>query len=169
MHVQLRRLYLLLSLVPTLALHAAGVSFAPDGWLVGTEFPGKPQIATTRDAGVTQTVATFDAGPSSFIAIRVQLVAEVPKDRVASTYDLGRDSMLLSMDAQLVREEKITIAGHEGRKYLIEAKSKQHRAETHVVVIGNELYSFSFATNDALTQPVAVTFFKKMKAVGKGR
>lgn len=154
---------ILLLLFAVGSLHAAPFT-TPDGWLLSTEFPSEPKVSPARTAGdVVQTTAICDGGSSAFIVIRAEYPAEIPKENIGSVYDAGRDAMLKSMSADLVREEKITIGGYEGRHYVVEAKSRTRRAESKVVIIGSELYQVMFATKEALGTKAAVIFFSKIE------
>lgn len=157
------RARILAFLLAAATLHAAPFN-TPDDWTLGVEFPSQPKISPKQPAGeVLQTTAICDSGSSAFIAIRTEYSSDIPTANIAAMYDRGRDAMLKAMSADLVSEEKIVIGGHEGRRYVLEAKNGTRRAESRVVLIGNELYQFMFATKAALDARVAVTFFSTIE------
>jgi hypothetical protein len=159
---------LALFLSTTLLVHAAPF-FAPPGWKLGTEFPSTPRLSPAQTAGeVVQTGAVCEDSTGFYIALCARYPVDIPKANLASIYDSGRDAMLSSMSADLVKEEKITIAGHEGRRYVIKGKGQSQQADSRFVVIGNEVYSFMFATSkEPLNPPAAAAFLGKIRAAKK--
>ena len=60
----------------------------------------------------------------------------------------------------LKSEEKITICGHEGRRYVLESKDGQRVTEQRVVIIGNEPFGFvSERPTSNSVSAAAKTFF----------
>jgi hypothetical protein len=155
----------ILPLVFTVAvLHAASFK-TPDDWAFGIEFPFQPKISTKRPPGeVLQTTAACDARSSAFIARRDEYFGDIPKQNIVAVYDGSRDMLLKAMSANLLSEEKVTIGGYEGRRYVIESNDRTKRGECRIFLVGNELYQFMFATNDALGTKEAVKFFGSIEA-----
>ena len=145
-------------------LNAAPFS-TPSDWKLVTEFPSQPRIIPGRLVGdVTITTAICDLGSSAFIAIRGQYAAGIQHENVADFYNIGRDAMLKSMSADLIKEETITVGGHVGRRYVVEAKNRKKRAESWSILIGNESYQFMFGTKDSIENIDAAEFFKKIRS-----
>jgi hypothetical protein len=143
----MKHLCVLFALCASIA-HGAD-KFFPEGWLLGTEFPDTPRLsAPTTEEGFISTTAVYeDRSTGAFLATRTVYPQVLPAEMIESAFTAARDGMITSMEAKLLSEEHYAIEGHEARRYILEARLKNRRADVRVIVIQNEMYLFLFATS----------------------
>lgn len=138
----------LLLLIPLLALslRADPVFFQPKGWALGTDFPQAPTTSEkktpTPRGDVVELRAALENDGKVFAVERVLYPITIPAGKRDNAYEGGKRGLLRTTPGTLKVEEKITIAGHEGRRYVVERHDGERTMEVHVVIVGNELYQF---------------------------
>ncbi|HEY8994794.1 MAG TPA: hypothetical protein VIM71_09045 [Lacunisphaera sp.] len=161
----MKRLFLLPFLV--VALHAQPAFYQPDGWALGTEFPGTPKASEKRgkmpQGELVELRAYFEKGGEVYAVERVLYPIPLPPEKHDVGYEGGKRGMLRANPGVIKSEEKISICGYEGRRYLVERKNGARLTDHRVVIVGNEVYQFAYErfTKDEAS-PASEAFFSKI-------
>ena len=160
-------LSLFLAFQASALLQAAPTLYHPEGWTLGTEFPGEPEPSKNRipvpGGEIIEFRAGFQRGDEIFIVIRVQFPSPIPPERYEAGYEGGKAMMQQSTPRMIKTEEKIKIGGQEGRRYVLESKDGLRLTDHRAVIIGNEAYQFIYE-RPANQKPSAAgeAFFSKI-------
>lgn len=107
------------------------------------KFPAKPKEQTQRAQGLTIITYTFEEKDGVMAVAYLDFPASVslsPKN-INSSFNNGRDAMLRTMDAKLLKEDKITLQGkYPGREIKAEVPSKASEMYTSMYLVDNRLY-----------------------------
>jgi hypothetical protein len=127
--------------------HADPVLFHPEGWTLGVEFPNAParndKTVSTKRGDQVWTRAECK-GETEILALERTLQPDaVRAEKLDLAYEHGKASLLNFLSGSLKSEEKIVIAGREGRRWIIEHQKKSRVLEFRVVSIGREFYVFT--------------------------
>lgn len=161
----MKRLLLLPMIV--VALHAEPAFYHPEGWTLGTEFPSKPKASEKRtkvpQGEVIELRAYFEKDGEVYAVERVLYPVLLPPERRDAGYEGGKRGMLRMNPGVIRAEERVSICGHEGRRYLVERKNGTRLTDHRVVIVGNEVYQFIYErfTKD-IASPASEAFFSQI-------
>ena len=129
-------------------LRAEPTLYQPEGWALGTKFPAQPAVSEHKtsvpDGEIVELRASVVQDDELYFVERTLLPIQLAPERHDAIYAGGRDYMQQQNPRVLKSEEKITVCGHEGRRYVLESKDGQHVTEQRTVIIGNELFGFVY-------------------------
>lgn len=157
-------------LLLAVSLQAQPVFVQPKGWMLGTEFPAKPnkeeeeKRTKTPKGDMVENQVAYEKDGEVFGFQRTRYPLQIPKDRLAAAYDGGKRGMLRARPGNILSEETITISGYEARRYIVDSNEGTRLRDHRVVIIGDEVYQFVYERfKDAKDSPTAKAFFEKIR------
>lgn len=154
---------LVASMLATL-VRAEPLFIKPEGWALGTVFPGEPKQSESREpkpeGDIVQSQLTYESGSVAYGVTRIHHPVPIPKGRIPAAYDGARNGMLRTMGGTLISEKQIEILGREARRYIISVKDDAYTCELRLLIIGDALYLFMhLRPREELSPAEAAAFF----------
>ena len=150
------------------SLFAEPTWYQPPGWKLGTTIPAQPEDVSENKIPVPQGEIVESRmgvrqGDDIFIIDRVHFPSPIPPGNLDAAYQGGIESMQRGKPQDILNEEKISIGGHEGRRWTLRSKEGLRETELHAVIIGDEAYEFIYERPAKQTSSAAAdAFFSKI-------
>lgn len=163
-------LSLLLGLLPLVG--AAGttavVYSTPPGWDLTAAFPTAPKVESAEEQSpigrIKKVTTTSGAGRETFIMVQMVLSYTAPKDQLDAFYEIAKQGTLREGRGILTKEERISVADHDGRRWLITSPEEQKQGDFRVTLIGQTLYLAGYqAPDDGYSKKRAKAFFLSIR------
>jgi len=161
---------LLLGLLPLVSAAgpAAVVYSTPPGWDLTATFPAAPKVESAEEQSPIGrfkmvTVASGDER-ETFMMVQMVLSHTAPADQLEAFYEIAKQGKLGEGQGVLTKEEKIAVADHNGRRWLIAFPEENKLGDFRVTLIGQTLYLAGYqAPDDGYSKKRAKAFFLSIR------